>query len=109
MIFAKAALLSYIGFLISRFSGVNMLVFDLLLGFVAMELGFLEEEALIKAGSLSFIMATDFVVIFSGLANSTPSMVAAMIVPFVIVLVIGLDCMFVLGFALAKILQLDWK
>ncbi|MCL2337414.1 MAG: hypothetical protein FWC60_08345 [Firmicutes bacterium] len=108
-IFAKAAFLVFIAGLLAEVTGVSMLVFALLLGFIGAELGFLEEVALDKAGGFNFIMPTALVAVFSGLAGSTPSMVASMLVPLVIFLLIGLAVIFVSGIIMAKIIGYDWR
>jgi len=106
---AKMALLSYFGSLLAQWTGFNMLVFDLILGFVFCELGFIEESCLEKANSYPIVLGAALATIFSGLANSTPQMVLSMLIQLLIILAIGIVCMVVFGIICGKIFKMDWK
>lgn len=109
MIYAKLALLAYCGFMLSQATGINMLLFNLILGVIAVNIGFLEEAALVKSGGITFFIAVAIVAIYAGLARSTFDMVISLVVPLILYLVIGVVAMFVSGIVMGKILGVEWK
>lgn len=68
---------------------IHRLIMCLLLGVIAKEIGFVEENILEKSNSSGIILFLTTVVIFDNLKNSTPQMVIGLIKPLLICLVLG--------------------
>ena len=101
MIYAKLAILAYIGFILSQTTSVNMLLWDLILGFIGTAVDS-RGECTCKIGRHDFVLAVAIVAIYAGLSRSTFDMVVTMIVPLIIYLAIGVAMMFVFGYIMAK-------
>ena len=84
---------------------VHFFVFALLFGILFCELGFLEKNILPQTESQGFIMFSTTVIIFTNLANTTPSQLISMLIPLVILLVLGVIGVFIMGFILSKVLK----
>lgn len=90
---------------IGKISGA---IFALLLGVVFTTLGFLDTDLLHKANSYGLVMFALMMYIFDGLKTCTPDMLAAIIVPMVVVIVIGVAGMGIFVFIGAKLLKLSF-
>ena len=75
------------------------MVWALVLGIVFTELGFLEKNLLQKCGCFNFIVFALMMLVFNGLRTASPTDIAAMIVPMLLVIVTG-----VIGMAITSIL-----
>ena len=71
LILAKLMFSAYLASLAAKLTGINMAVLALLFGIVFTELGFLEKDALHKAGSYGFLMYVLMIFVFAGLKDAT--------------------------------------
>ena len=114
MIFAK---LLFVGWLATLCGNVvipiiNMkisgAVWALIFSVIATTIGFLDEDSLNKAHSYGIVMFALMMYIFDGLKDSTPEMLAGVIVPMIILIVVGVFGMGVLCFIVSKILKMPF-
>lgn len=108
LILFKLALLSYISSVIANVSGINNLIICLILGVVCRLIGLLEENALVRANALAFVMIAAFSSIFSGLAQTSPTMVLDMLIPLLSILVLGAAVLGISGIIVGRILKYSW-
>lgn len=109
VILCKLALVGYVSVLLGKATGVSMLIFALVLGVILREIGFLDEAALTKCNGFAFVLAGATCSVFSGLVNTTPAMVASMIVPLLIVLAIGLVCCTIVAVVMGRVVHFSWQ
>ncbi len=83
-------------------------VWALVLAIIATTLGFLEEDSLNKSHSYGIVMFALMMYIFDGLKDSTPEMLASVILPMILLIVIGVFGMAVLCFVASKILKMPF-
>lgn len=92
--------------------GLNMTisgaVWALILSVIATTIGFLEEDSLNKAHSYGIVMFALMMYVFDGLKTATPSMLASVILPMIILIIIGVFGMGVCCFIVSKILKLPF-
>lgn len=108
LILFKVALIALVAWKLAQLTGVNQLIFALLLGILFHEIGFLDEAALTKANGFSFVMAGALCNIFSGLADTTPQIILNMLVDLILLIVIGVAIMIVSAIILGKIFHFRW-
>ena len=89
LILFKVALLALAASQLASLTGINQLIFGLILGVIFHEIGLLDEAALTKANGFAFVMAGALCSMFSGLADTTPALVASMLLDIIIVIVVG--------------------
>ncbi len=109
MILCKLGLISYLCFLLSKATGINMLIFGLLAGVFFHAIGLVEENCLVKANSFSIIIAAVFTLIFAGLTKTTPQMLISMIGPLLIILVLGAILCVISSIIVGRLVHFDWK
>ncbi|NLU25182.1 MAG: hypothetical protein GXW99_10840 [Clostridiales bacterium] len=90
-------------------NAVNKLVWCLVFGVLAKELGLLEEDALGKANATGIVMPIITLSIFTNLATATPSMVTGMVVPLLAVVLIGTVCFAVSSILIGKAFHYSWQ
>jgi len=107
---AKLAIVACIAQWLSNLSGgsVNMLVICLILGVIGAEIGLLDEGSLTKANGFTFVIGAVLVNVFKSLASTTPSVVAGMLLPLVIVAAIAVAFAAVVSILVGKIFHLSW-
>lgn len=88
---------------------ISVLIFALIFGVLFKELGFLEEAPMKKAGADGFMLVVVTLSIFTNLASATPSMVAGMVAPLLIVVVIGSVTFLVISSLCGKLLGVSWQ
>lgn len=108
LILFKVALIALASALLAQVTGVNVLIFCLILGVAATSLGLLEENALIKANAFGLVIAAALATVFASLANTNPAQVLSMLPQILIVLVIGVACCALIGIPLGKLLNYSW-
>ncbi len=109
LILFKVALIAMISQKIAGITGINQLIVSLIFGVIFHEIGFLDEAALTKANGFSFVIAGALCNIFSGLANTTPSMVAGMLLDLLVVLLIGIAIAAVASILAGKVFGYSWS
>lgn len=83
ILFAKLAIAVFIGTKISQLTNgfLNHFVVCLFIGVVFKEIGFLEENILVKANGFGLAMLTLMAVIFNSLSQATPSVLLSLVKP----------------------------
>ena len=105
----SAILAIMLGNLVASWIGVNLgAVFVLLFAMVFTELGFLDVDSLNKAGAFGFLMFAMLAGGFAGLANATPSMIATVGLPLLLILVVGVAGTAVMSFVAGKIFKVSF-
>lgn len=104
LILFKVTVAALIAFELARLTGVNQLIFALLLGILFHEIGIIDEGALTKANGFSFVMAGALCNVFGGLANTTPSMILGMLLDLFLLIVIGIAVMAGVAIVVGKLL-----
>lgn len=90
-------------------NSINKLVWCLVFGVLAKELGILEEDALGKANATGILMPIITLTIFTNLASATPEMVRSMIVPLLVVVLIGIVCFTTTSILIGKVFHYSWQ
>ncbi|MEG1911212.1 MAG: hypothetical protein RR091_01855 [Cloacibacillus sp.] len=109
LILGKLMFSAYIASVAAKFTGINMAVLALLFGVILSEVGFLEKNALQKAGSYGFLMYVLMIFVFAGLKDATPEMLCECIGPMLTIIVVGVLGMAVLSIIAGKILKVSWE
>ena len=106
---AKLALLAVAAFYVGQIKygtfTISGMVWALIFGIVATELGFLEKDLLHKCGCFNFICFALMMLVFDGLKNAQPADIVAMIVPMIVVIVVGVLGMGIVSFLISKVLK----
>ena len=110
-VIAKLMLVALLATFVSSLFGdkINKLVWCLVFGVLAKELGFLDEDALGKANATGIVMPIITLSIFTNLASATPEMVGSMVVPLLVVVAIGTVCFAVVSILVGKIFHYSWQ
>ena len=82
---------------------ISALIFALIYGIIAKELGFIEENPMKRAGADGFMLVVVTLSIFTNLAQSTPDMVAGMLWPLLVVVVTGSVTFLIISTLVGKI------
>ncbi|MGM0603561.1 MAG: hypothetical protein ACQESS_09645 [Bacillota bacterium] len=82
---------------------LNEFVVCMLFGVIGREIGFLEEKALVKAGSFGFLITILMAFIFAGLSDATPSMLTEISVPLFGIIVLGISGMALVSMVIGKV------
>lgn len=88
---------------------ISALIFALIYGIIAKELGFIEENPMKRAGADGFMLVVVTLSIFTNLAQSTPDMVAGMLWPLLVVVVTGSVTFLVISTLVGKIFGVSWQ
>ena len=108
LILFKVAAIALIAYELAQVTGVNQLIFALILGVIFHEIGILDEAALTKANGFSFVMAGALCSVFSGLANTTPQMILGMLGSLILLIIVGIVIMAVVAVIVGKFLHFSW-
>lgn len=95
---AKLGSVAWLSYVIADFTNdvVHRLVICLVMGILGREIGFLEENIMVKANAFGLAMVALMAVIFANLVKATPEMVLSLLVPMAVSLTLG-----VIGIAIA--------
>ena len=89
---------------------ISALIFALIYGIIAKELGFIEENPMKRAGADGFMLVVVTLSIFTNLAQSTPDMVAGMLWPLLVVVVVtGSVTFLIISTLVGKIFGVSWQ
>lgn len=88
---------------------ISALIFALIYGIIAKELGFIEENPMKRAGADGFMLVVVTLSIFTNLAQSTPDMVAGMLWPLLVVVVTGSVTFLIISALVGKIFGVSWQ
>lgn len=109
VILFKVAIIALAAYLLAQYTGVNQLIFALILGVVFHEIGFLDDACLTKANGFSFVIAGALSNVFGGLANTTPQMLLSMLLDIVLIIGIGVIICAVVSIVIGKLVHYSWK
>ncbi|SDK93039.1 hypothetical protein [Natronincola ferrireducens] len=89
---AKLGIVAFLSFQIAGLLNdvVHRFVVCLIMGIIGREIGFLEENIMVKANAFGMAMVALMSVIFANLVNATPDMVVSLLIPLVVSLTLGL-------------------
>ncbi|MFC6180522.1 hypothetical protein [Lactiplantibacillus daowaiensis] len=87
---------------------INANVICLIFGVIAHQVGFLEDNALTKAGVFHWLMYGLLAYVFSQLSVTTPSLMGTIIVQIIVLIALGLIGMFLASWLLAKPFGMTW-
>lgn len=88
---------------------ISALIFALIYGIIAKELGFIEENPMKRAGADGFMLVVVTLSIFTNLAQSTPDMVAGMLWPLLVVVVTGSVTFLIISTLVGRIFGVSWQ
>ena len=88
---------------------VNAAVLTLIFGIIFTQIGFLEENALTKAGAGGLVTFVLMITVFDSLKNATPELLVECIGPVILIIVIGVIGMAILSIAAGKVLHVSWE
>lgn len=88
---------------------ISALIFALIYGIIAKELGFIEENPMKRAGADGFMLVVVTLSIFTNLAQSTPDMVVGMLWPLLVVVVTGSVTFLIISTLVGKIFGVSWQ
>ncbi len=109
LILFKVALIALLAQQLAKITGINQLIFALILGVIFHEVGLLDDAALTKANGFSFVMAGALCNVFAGLAKTTPQMLVSMLLDIVLVFVIGIAAAAVVSILIGKMVHFSWR
>ncbi len=111
LIFAKLMVVAQISTIVSGWTGgkVNAAVLTLIFGIIFTQIGFLEENALTKAGAGGLVTFVLMITVFDSLKNATPELLVECIGPVILIIVIGVIGMAILSIAAGKVLHVSWE
>ena len=108
---AKVTLIAVAAFYVGKISyggfTISGMVWALIFGVIATELGFLDKNHLAKSGCINFVMFALMMLVFNGLRTASPTDIAALIVPMLIVIVVGVVGMGLISLVLGKALKVS--
>lgn len=106
VLLAKIGLVAILGFKLAELTNgiLNANVLCLILGIIGREIGFLEENIMVKANSFGLAILGLMAVAFGNLAMATPQMLKSLIWPLIASLVLGLIGIFIFSSILGKLL-----
>lgn len=87
---------------------INANVICLIFGVIAHQLGYLESNALNKAGVFNWLMYGLLAYVFAQLSYTTPSELGGIILQILVLIALGLVGMFLASFALSKPFGMSW-
>lgn len=106
--FLKMGIAAWIATQIGSLTGISGAVWALVIGIILTTIGFLDKDSLHRANSYGIVMFALMMYIFDGLKDSTPEMLASIILPMIELIVIGVAGMAICCFIVAKILRMSF-
>ncbi|NCE99444.1 hypothetical protein [Emergencia sp. 1XD21-10] len=88
---------------------IPTIVWCLIISVILTRIGFLDTSLMTRANTYTIFMFAAMLSVFSGLADCTPSMLKALIVPMLIMIVIGVAGMALAAFIIAKLFHMDFQ
>ncbi|MBA1395066.1 hypothetical protein EQ500_14535, partial [Lactobacillus sp. XV13L] len=88
---------------------INVNVICLVFGVIAHQIGFLESQALNKAGVFDWLMYGLLAYIFSQLSITTPKQMGTIVIQIIVLIALGLLGMFIASSILAKPFKMTWQ
>lgn len=107
LILAKMSFIGVVAYVIERYTGINACIVALVLSIIATEIGFLDTDALHKAGAFGFLMFVLMIFVFSGLSKATPEMIQQIIMPLITLIIFGVIGMVLFASVAGKLLHVS--
>ena len=106
--FLKMGIAAWIATQIGNLTGISGAVWALVIGIILTTIGFLDKDSLHRSNSYGIVMFALMMYIFDGLKDSTPEMLASIVLPMIELIVIGVAGMGILCFVVSKILRMSF-
>lgn len=106
--FLKMGIAAWIATQIGAITGISGAVWALVIGIILTTIGFLDKDILHRCNSYGIVMFALMMYIFDGLKDSTPEMLASIVLPMIELIVIGVAGMGILCFVVSKILRMSF-
>jgi hypothetical protein len=105
VLIGKLAFVTFLAECASKATGgaVNTLVFCLILGILATEIGFLEKKLLSKAETMGLLMIILMGFVFGGLATATPKVILSVFAPLTVLFFLGTAVLVLVGVVIGKL------
>ncbi len=104
MILLKLGIVALISTKVAPYIHVNQFVVCLLFGVIGREIGFLEENSLVKAKSFGFLITILMAFVFAGLSKATPEMLKEIAVPLFGIIIMGVFGMAIMSMFIGRLL-----
>ncbi|MBR2594866.1 MAG: hypothetical protein IKE06_00905 [Solobacterium sp.] len=110
-VFARIAIVAFIGYLLSTATGgiINVNVMYLLVGIVAYAIGFLPKNSHVQAHANGFLMLCVMCICFTSLATISMDDLKAMVLPLIVTLLVGAVFIMIFGSVMGRVLKVDWR
>lgn len=106
--FLKMGIAAWVATQIGNLTGISGAVWALVIGIILTTIGFLDKDSLHRSNSYGIVMFALMMYIFDGLKDSTPEMLASIVLPMIELIVIGVAGMGILCFVVSKILRMSF-
>lgn len=108
MILTKLGLVAWFAILLGKVTPVNGAIWALILGVFFTYIGFLDQNALTRAGSLWIIMFALLMFVFDGLKICTPDMLVSLLAPMLILVVVSVLGMAVFSYVISRFMKVSF-
>lgn len=108
MILTKLALVGWFAVLLGKVTPVNGAIWALVLGVFFTYIGFLDQNALTRAGSLWIIMFALLMFVFDGLKICTPDMLISLLAPMLILVVVSVVGMAIFSYVISRFMKVSF-
>ncbi len=106
--FLKMGIAAWIASQIGALTGISGAVWALIVGIIFTTVGILDKDILHRCNSYGIVMFALMMYVFDGLKDSTPEMLASIILPMIELIVIGVAGMGIFCFVVSKILRMSF-
>ncbi|WP_317303007.1 hypothetical protein [Acidaminococcus timonensis] len=108
MILTKLGLVGWFSLLLGKATPVNGAIWALVLGVFFTYIGFLDQNALTRAGSLWITMFALLMFVFDGLKICTPDMLVSLLAPMVILVVVSVVGMAIFSYVISHFMKVSF-
>ena len=108
MILTKLGLVGWFSLLLGKVTPVNGAIWALVLGVFFTYIGFLDQNALTRAGSLWITMFALLMFVFDGLKICTPDMLVSLLAPMVILVVVSVVGMAIFSYVISHFMKVSF-
>lgn len=108
MILTKLGLVGWFSLLLGKATPVNGAIWALVLGVFFTYIGFLDQNALTRAGSLWITMFALLMFVFDGLKICTPDMLVSLLAPMVILVVVSVVGMALFSYVISHFMKVSF-
>lgn len=108
MILTKLGLVAWFALLLGKVTPVNGAIWALVLGVFFTYIGFLDQNALTRAGSLWITMFALLMFVFDGLKICTPDMLVSLLAPMLILVVVSVVGMAIFSYIISRFMKVSF-